>query len=302
MDHIIIRTKLQAVIAKQLLADGFAKPEPHLIFLIKDGEPPLDQFFESASTPDAKVTTLKRQRLGFMITFFRIYLIFQRCKKRKENLFVANINSYPVALALKLTPNFEICTFDDGSANVQKDSLFFSDKPELSDKFRTLLARILFPYGSCHFVRTRIAEHYTIYPGADNIVSRSKTRALSVNWQGLIAPTDRSTLPGEVKRIFLGTVYGEPLFRKKALIDPQKAIEWSDLYIPHPRQPEGESPKIHPKLSKYLAETLIGHYASLSKITVAHYGSSSVIPYAKDPNVDLINLYETSELYSHERK
>lgn len=291
MNVAIVRTRLQSIIVERLLEENIIPKPFHLITLSKTNEPPLNNYTNRLSLLAAKTTTLTRPKLCFTSLFLYFSYQILKCKLRKEQIFIASITWYPFALALKLIPNFKINTFDDGSANITLKSMYFSESPSSIPGTRGSIARLIFPMGPCYFVRSRISEHFTIYPGFRNIVEPHKTKTIEVKWRSILDSNDAKFFPKWINKILLGTVYDEAASAFGAPITSsnlKQAIAWSDLYIPHPRQCHDlQLPNV---LEKYAAEVIISYYCENHNISVAHFHSSACIPFQNDPRVRLIDL------------
>jgi hypothetical protein len=237
------------------------------------------------------VTTIRRPDAGFVSLVVRFWLLLLRSRVTRAQVFLANVNWYHLGLSLKLVPGSRIHTFDDGAANVQEKSAFYTDKLLKLASVRGTIARMLFPGGVARFTRARIAHHYTIYPHFTNIVAPEHCTIVNIDWPTMIAPEDQRCLPAVAGRILIGTVYEEASTLWGLDVDPEKirrAVAWADLYIPHPRQPTDNT--LRESLKRYPAEAIIDMYARKAPITVAHFNSSAALCFASNPAVQLIDL------------
>lgn len=296
MDHIFVRTKLQAIIAGELLDEGILRSGPRVIVLGRHAGDASDQDIERQlarlSGRIGARTNWDRRRDGFAATFLRFFMLLLRCRWRGDRVFLANINWYPFALALKLSPGQSIMSFDDGTANVEfRPNSYLGETPSDSRGLAGRLARWLFPRGPAYFVRRRIALHFSIYPERANVVGPEKLQVLKIDWKALIESGDRDLLPAGVSRIFVGSVYDELNRRPGIEISPQfvaDAVAWSELHIPHPRQ-AGAGERVDWQV-RLPAESVIDHYAGQRAIEVAHFGSSATLPFRGDSRVVLFDL------------
>lgn len=297
MQHVIVQTKLQSIIIKHLFDEGVVKHPFHLIHFPHSSEPSTAPYISELVDVADKVTEKARPKHGFFSFFSYFLWLMARCRLLGESIFLANVNWYHFGLALRIFPGVRLITFDDGTANIQTDSVYFTNHTLDLNTFIGKLAHIIFPYGVAGFVRSKIDTHYTIYPGLKNIVDSSKIVGLQIKWNDLIERDDRIRLPAHVERILVGTVYSEASeFCRIELSDKiiQQAIAWSDLYLPHPRQ--NHNAALDGVASRYSAESLISYYSTINKIVVAHFNSSAVIPFASDPRVELIDLSKREDL------
>lgn len=297
MDYLIIRTRLQAIIAHRLIETGVISKNLHLVKLLESADAEqnhgLDYYFERLAPYARKTTSIVYPTLSLFRFFLAFYWICIKSRLLGRRIFIAGLRWYPLALALRLTPGLSLETFDDGTANVQqRNTSYLSEQPAQGESLRANLARWLFPRGPSYFNRSRIAHHYTIYPGLPNVVEAERMNIVHIDWETLITPSDRARLPaGEIRHILIGTAYEEAR-RVAGMHIPEALVvaarEWADLYIPHPREPSARDRS--PLFKKYPAEAIICHYARLHTVTVAHYNSSTALSLLRRHDVKLVDL------------
>lgn len=299
MNCVIIRTKLQAIIVRKMVDTGLISGDLHLVQLYQDADDvsrhDLQHQVRDLAAVTRKTTVLSRSGAGTPgLFFYFLYLLFAT-RLRGHRIYFANINWFPFALALKFCPGQSIFTFDDGSANIQqRDSSYLSQAASRRAGLGGWIARRIFPNGCAAYVRTRIDRHCSIYPGLGNIVPESRIDPIEIDWEDLLSEADRRALPEGVRRIFLGSVF-PAIVRASGPVTGQEveqALEWADLYIPHPRDTAARSRA--DVFVKYPAESIISHYAKPGDIVVAHYNSSAVLPFLHNPHVRLVDLMEVS--------
>src|SRR5690242_13045444 len=240
MQHVIVRTKLQASIVERLVEDQVVRPPFHLIQASHASEPDPTPHLGKLLRLAGRVTLIRRPRHGFVRVFLYFLGLLIRSRIDGSDVFLANVNWYHFGLALRLVPGKRIRTFDDGSANVQPRSAFYTDDVVDLSSIRGYVARRLFPGGVARFTRSRIETHYSIYPGMENIVDAGRIVPVRIDWKSMLSAEDVARLPRQVSRILIGTVYQEALKIWGIDVDDAriaKAIAWADLYLPHPRQP-----------------------------------------------------------------
>lgn len=295
---VVVRTKLQAIIVKKMVEEKLIVGELHIVQIHEnDGDnsrADVTHQCHALSPVTRKITVLSRQQSGVAGLFIYFWFILLKSRLLNQRVYFANINWVSFALALKLSPGQRIFSFDDGSANIQhRKNSYLSTSPTAKPGLGGRIARWLFPDGCASFVRTRIERHCTIYPGIANIVPASKMDAIEVDWSKMIPPDVLPVLPKRVTKIFLGSVYPEIVQRSFGPVSREEiehARAWADLHIPHPRSPDSRSRPGF--LLRSPAEAIISHYARLHRVTVAHYNSSAVLPFAKDSRVRLVDLME----------
>lgn len=296
MDYLFVRSRLQAIIAAQLLQDGHIGPRVHLVRLLEHADDGrvlgLDFYFERMRPWTVSSQTVVYTEVPFLRLCLLFFLTGLKSLLLRRRIWIAGLRWYPLALTLRLLPGVRIHTFDDGTANTQKrHNSYLADQPSPRPGPLGALARLLFPQGPSIFLRSRIAHHHTIYPDEANVVEPGRLKVVRVDWEALITTGDRAELPaGPVRRIFLGTAFAEA--RRVGMNCPETVVEtalaWADLYIPHPREPSTRDRS--PLFQKYPAEAIICHYARSAPVTVAHFNSSTALSLRGHAGVTLVDL------------
>lgn len=298
MDHVLLRTKLHAVIARAMIDAGLLARDA-VLHEVHDGpgDPSgrhlLEQRRLFAGLP-VRQRRVPRHRLGVAGMAAWLWWMLLRARLRGDRVFVANLHWASLGLALRLQPGARIHGFDDGSANVQRRAhSFLAEDASTRPGPGGWLSRRLFPAGVAHFARSRIVRHATIYPRLGNVVPPERLDRVTLDWSRLLAAEDADQLPGGVRRLLVGSVFAElnqRLARPVTEADVERAVAWADLYVPHPRQPLPRP--ADPLLLLYPVEAIIEHYARRAPLQVAHFDSSAALPFAGDPRIEWINLLE----------
>ena len=133
MDIIFVRTKLQALIVLNLISKNFISK--NFIFVkahqndINEDAIELDYFYKKIEKK-AIYTTHLVEKNGLIKSVISIYLLsilaFISCGK----FYLTAISTYVFSIVAKLNPLLKIVTFDDGMANIYKESEnpYFSNK------------------------------------------------------------------------------------------------------------------------------------------------------------------------------
>lgn len=298
MNYVIVRTRLQAIFALELLRSGrIAKPFTLIElyqFNVGEDSKSVYQFYDLLAEQANKRLSII-QANGFWMATARLLFACCHAKSTGGKLYVAVVDFYPLSVALKLCPGFNVTSFDDGTANTQvRNSSYHSTTPLSGKGVKRRLARLFFPNGSSYFVRSRIDQHYTLYPQEENIVPPEKCTAIELNWANHLHPSDKLKLPNHVNKIMLGTIYDAYPDTEK--VDALKTIRddilsQCDLYIPHPREKlTFDSPKIFNLNSP--AESLIEFLISKHALTVYHFNSSAVLNFVENKKLQIIDLNE----------
>jgi glycosyl transferase family 52 len=296
VNYVVVRTRLQAILALELIEAGQIEKPFILIELyqyrIGEDAESVYRYYNLLSKKAYRTRKLI-QFSGLWTMAMKLYLICWHAKLTSGKLYAAVVNLYPLAIALKLCPKFSINSFDDGTANIQKrSSSYHALKPLDGRGIKRRLARVFFPRGASHFIRGRISQHYTIFPGQENIVPHEQCVGIKLNWANYLHPADENGLPQNVRKILLGTVYEDPVDSDKESILKQKrdvTLKECDLYIPHPREKVTfDSPKIFNLTSP--AESLIEYLANKNELIVYHFNSSAVINFLEYQRIKIVDL------------
>jgi hypothetical protein len=295
MNFVCIRTKLQAIIAMEMIKQGvIGKPYVFVrLFQFTEIEDhwSVRRFYDQISRL-AFMTFSVNQSRGLFLNSAIMFVIATIASITNGKLFLASIDLYPLAMALKVNVFAKLVTFDDGTANIQiRSSSYHSEEPLVGDSVKRKIARWLFPEGARRFCRDRIIEHYTIYPHHNNIVDSNKLRAIKVDWKATLQESDISRLDRGVKVVMLGAVYEELLCNGwKELFD--KAYIQCDIYLPHPRErriPADSSKVIECEAPAEAVISFLLHEYS-NKVTLLHFNSSVALSFAENTRVLSVNL------------
>ena len=128
MDIIFVRTKLQALIVLNLLAEKFISKNfifvKHHSHNINEDAIELDFFYKKIEKKGFYTTHLVEKN-GLIRCSFQVYLLSILALISFGKFFLAGINYYGFSIAAKLNPLIKIITFDDGMANYYKNSEYF---------------------------------------------------------------------------------------------------------------------------------------------------------------------------------
>lgn len=150
-----------------------------------------------------------------------------------DTIAFAAINNVYVQYTVNRFKYKTVLTFDDGTANISRRSVYFSIKRR--SVLHELGGLMLRANKNQNWIRRRSARHYTIYPGLENIVAPRRLVPIS-----LFDSTTRLAVvakPRGVLRIFLGQPLedaNDSAFSAwyRALLDALQI----DEYLPHPRE------------------------------------------------------------------
>lgn len=291
LNYVVVRTKLQALIALQLVRDGMVSKPFRLIKVHQQGpgeyDPSVYRMYEelekhcSGSFDVSLSEPISRTALRFARAAAHAAVTGGR-------MFAASLGLFPMAVAFKIVPICKFDGFDDGTMNVEPRLQYFSEPPSARGAKRAILRR-LFPKGAAAFMRTKIERHFTIYPDRPNIVAPNKLSSVSVDWLSLLSEKDRARLPECVGSLLLGTVYNETTDPERAKASAARLAREVDLYLPHPRDAAPLAGATSVSFDAP-AESVISYYLSMGSLTVYHFGTSAVLPFANHQELTEVDL------------
>lgn len=149
--------------------------------------------------------------------------------KKYQSLYLASIDSRHFQYILSRNKKANIYTFDDGTANIIQQSLYYSNsKPKLSKRM------VWRGFGIKNYmedVKKLSLLHYTIYKDVPNIIEKTQLIKLYENYELIPAITNRTVniylgQPLEEISDIFTTEYIEKILQKLNI----------DFYYPHPRE------------------------------------------------------------------
>lgn len=184
--------------------------------------------------------------IGFL--HFKAVLIKNGFSRRYRNLYLASIDSRHLQYLVSDNKSSNIYTFDDGSANIFKDGVYYSSQKPAFPK--RLIWRALGVKLYIENIRQASKLHFTIYPNLPNITSTLEFVELFNDWDEDI--NIHTFEHQKTVNIFLG----QPLtdISKHYTIEYlEKALKPLniDYYYPHPREhliPSGNFTLLESKL------------------------------------------------------
>lgn len=293
MNYVIVRTRLQALIVLELLERGVVTRPFRLVCLHQhrtdeDSAQVYEVYDQIAREADAREDIV--QAHGLLKGALRLRRMVAHAMRTGGKVFAASINYYGLGIAFRLTPGARLYSFDDGAANVAPEiSTYFQDRSAGSGAKR-LVGKLLLPKGPATFLRGRIARHWTIYPGLPNIVPADRMESIEMDWAAQMPAGEAARLPASVSAILLGAPYHDMRDAEARAAQAAELLPRIDLYLPHPRE-RGEVATAKAVRVAAPAEAVIDHYARAGQpLTIHHFGSSAVLPFASRPQITLINL------------
>lgn len=292
MDLILVRTKLESIIAKQLIEKNIIQKKYILIQLYQNSVHEDDKSvyeFYSKLSKNAALTLNIVESKGMLTGFSKYFLVMLYLRMTNGNLFYAGINNYPIALSMKVLFFKNIYTFDNGNVNIDPFMTGSYHKNNIlnGSSLKRRIARKIFPLGSNNFVIKKIKHHFTIFPNYKNIVSVPKTVPLQIDWKNHLSGNDISLTTKKIQKIMLGTVFSERTMEQQ--LAREKYLKNVDLYIAHPREDINfHSSKIINPISP--VESLIEYWKNENDLEIYHFNSTVFRFWEGEKNIKFINL------------
>nr|AAM82550.1 UDP-glucose:glucosyl LPS a1,2-glucosyltransferase [Salmonella enterica] len=213
--------------------------------------------------------------------------IMESYAREYHTVFFANFHVPLIHHILSCISFSEIKTFDDGTNNINQQSIMYKNKniSAISKLIRKLMGR---KYHKDEILKLD-AKHYTLFPDRTNIIK---------NTEGIIL-VHHNALPDTnngFKKILLGTVYTDALKNKEDesvfLQHLQMFIkkEAVDIYIPHPRYDSHQFNDVLNVKSELIAEDIILEYLDKGML-LEIYGFNSTVQYNLN-NISAIKNYK----------
>ena len=292
MHVVLIRTRLQALVAREIMSQFYENDRWLAVFTYQIGtDEDAPEVYEVYREIREKSTASLRvvAGRGLIRTTVKFMMLLCLAAFTRGKVFLAGIDSYPFSLAAKCIWFASVCTFDDGSANILSCSRMFREAPLLGDGFKARVARAAFPKGCCHWLRQRTDTHYTIFPGFENIVSEDRLVNMDWSWQRFFYASDFNVVPQSVQRIILGIPRrGEAEYKvSNALL--ASYLPYVDLYIMHPRERDWDSSEKCVRL-KSPAEAVLERLAERRPLTVFHFGSTVSLSLRGNASITFVDI------------
>jgi len=228
---VILRTPFQAWMAKKVLAEERACSCVALYFTQENSEEDRHYYNEisllSESSKYIYVPKTKWDILG-QVRFKNAIRGWLHDLKLDITLF-SSIDAFIPSAIMAKQKNSRLITFDDGTGNINCESVYFKEKLNLRGRFY----RKCFGGLSLEETKKNIYRHYTLHPGFANIVDSSRIVPVP-GW------TDEQLSPrhGPIKRYFLGAPFFRRELKESIIHDLERYLASLGIhaYIRHPRE------------------------------------------------------------------
>lgn len=210
--------------------------------------------------------------------------------QKKDIVLLASFDSYPLNAIAVRQKGSERVTFDDGSGNIFRHSMYHLE--HLPGRARYY--RMLFGAESMNAFRDGIARHYTCHAQGHNIVEPERRVVVDFGFAG-----DNEKRQGQMVIFVGGPIVGhrsdDKIERIRAFLR-QSGVEY---YLPHPRETERvlEDIPVLPKNGRIAEEvivdaargatpTLIGYQSSVLFNFSSEFARRILILFRDEPNLD----------------
>jgi hypothetical protein len=291
MDLVIAGTKLQCLIAREMISKGVISRSFILVLLPIEGElsaPRVEPHYRTFLIQSSRAVIVISHAEPYLYALGRLLLWSFVASGSGGRCFTANINSYLVAGVIWVNKWLPLVTFDEGAYNIKSGRVLFDRSPLDGTNLKRRIAQLLFPQGATAFTLSRALHHYTIFEGIPNVAGE-KARCLGVQWQEYLDELDRDRLPPRVNRIMIGACLQGFPDRERALKSFEMHNSTCHMFLPHPRDKvigstnnrfEFDSP----------AEAIVQHYAEMGEVLVFHFDSTIEYTLRGKRNIALCNL------------
>nr|WP_262479233.1 glycosyltransferase family 52 protein [Acinetobacter baumannii] len=161
-----------------------------------------------------------------MMDMIKLKKIIREFDPHYNIVYFASLDNAFLHLVVSNISFNSIETFDDGSANINKDSTYF--KGERKSSFQLLFSALLGIKFNKSIILDKIYKHYSIFEGYSNIVPN--VEYIKIFESENLAP------PNKVIKIFLGQPFEEMGFIDKEELYLFLRKIGIDYYFPHPRE------------------------------------------------------------------
>ena len=267
---VLVRTPFQAWLVERVLEAEKVATYDLLYFTQNDSTE--DRFYYGRLAENARAARfvfVERQARD-LLNHFRLALRawpFLR-GKQYDMTMLASIDSYVLNAIASRNAAGELVTFDDGTANFNREGVYFREAP--SRKAR--LYRQGFRASSINSIKARITRHYTIHADLENIVGGDRLFSIT-GWRYTKLEADSNQRP---KVFFIGAPFKETLDPEQIKLLETHALQIGiNVYVRHPREREPLSLGV-PLLNKHgrIAEEAILDNAAGRPIVLVGFLSS----------------------------
>lgn len=303
----IIRSRLHAISAVEILR---LRPTKYFLVEIYTSRAEIDSTSKVKAYRLLRAEALMSAQLAsedhVCIWLLKLILAFFIVNMFGGKVYLASIDSYPIAVAALVSIGITINTFDDGNANfpspVRGETIYSCNNLLPGNSIGRKLLRWLFPAGSTTWFRSVTCRHFTLHIQKKNIVEPRRLVGLCINWASWLEEADDDILHLKPGVIVLGTAFQDfcdsPHFQSRLLKLRDACMSAEFVYIAHPRElsehlPASQIFKVARPVSP--VESLLavwGETGCLSK--VFHFDSATAENLKSSANFKFVNLFDSA--------
>ncbi|MDV7466178.1 glycosyltransferase family 52 [Acinetobacter baumannii] len=227
---LVCLTPLQMLIASKIIDQNPASYD--ILCLSYNENKKYDYYFNNVSKKcdlNWRFIVRSKSKIYRIFDFFRFkFFLLKLSKNKYSTIYLASIdNPFFHILLSKISKN-NIITFDDGTANIYKSSIYYNYEDK--GRVQNIILRLLGNIYNTQKVIGESSKHYSIYNNYSNIIEK-------VSFISLFTKEENLVKKGKVK-IFLGQPFQE--LKSVKIEKILKFIESLDIdyYFPHPREIE----------------------------------------------------------------
>lgn len=281
---IICLTPLQMLIASRIV-----EKEPAVydfLCLSYDENEKYDYYYEKLGQhcdKSYKFIVRSNSKIGRLFDFLKFKFFLKNIVKTPyENVYLASIDNPFLHMLLSALHKVRIRTFDDGSANIYKDSIYYKYA-----KKNFIQYSILGALGNFYSVSKIVSEsekHFTIYRGQDNITK-------NLVYLSLFNVLENIKANKEIN-IFLGQPFNELGFTDSNRVVSLLVKIGIEYYFPHPREREIYSDFSYIKTPMIFEDYVLTLLEQGYVVNIYSFLSTAALNVASICNVHVYVLYD----------
>ncbi|KMK51134.1 hypothetical protein RO21_07980 [[Actinobacillus] muris] len=281
MDIYVCLTPLQILIANYIINNNKTNCEVLILTYINNDKYKfyLNKLKKNIYVKNAEIILLENTSfINRIKTFIKIRSRINKTKKIYNDIYISSIDNFYIHYILDRIKFNKIFTFDDGTANIIKNSFFYKKSSTISIIGR----KVLNIKWDINTIKRNSNKHFTIYNNLENIIS-------NVEFIDIFSPKNTVSVIKDI-HIFLGQPFKDDYASVDIYNKLVNKLNKKMQYYPHPRE-TGIEFKIDPNNLIYSNLIIEEYIESLLKkgIVVNLYTISSSagfnLYYSKNVNV-----------------
>lgn len=284
MNLIICCTPLQVLIAEKII-EMHANDKFYGVMLPTVKNAKFDYYQSRLEKKCSHFFSMQQHNERFKVLKEIIHLKWKFNGQNFNKVFIANINDLEIQFLLSAIKFNELNTFDDGTANIVNQSLFYQE--ENIGFNRKLINALLGNKYSLEKLKALSSMHYTIYKDFPNIINNTYYVNL-INEANLANDIVNAE---ETVNILLG----QPIFEReddKNIALAEKVIRQFDIdsYLPHPREKYKLSDVEYINTNLIFEDYIFQEFGNKNCRVYTYFSSAVINILNKTPNIDVVAL------------